>query len=296
MRYNSPLRYPGGKGKLAPAIQRLFEANALCDGHYAEPYAGGSSIALALLYEEYASHVHINDLDRSIYAFWKASLEETEQFCKLVRDTPLSVEEWKRQRGVQKAKSSASLLELGFSTFYLNRTSRSGIISSGGIIGGYSQSGKWGIAARYNGPELVSRIERLAQFRDRISVYNMDADDFLGEAAVRLPARSLVYLDPPYFVKGQQRLYASYYKADDHARIAAILVSCPFRWVVSYDAAPEIVRLYRGYRGLTYDLRYTAAGSYSGREAMFFSEDLTIPAGLLNEVHSPRIGRLARAG
>jgi hypothetical protein len=41
--------------------------------------------------------------------------------------------------------------------------------ASGGVIGGQQQSGTWGIDARYNAPELVRRIERVAEFRDRIT-------------------------------------------------------------------------------------------------------------------------------
>jgi DNA adenine methylase len=66
MRYKSPLRYPGGKSALAGFMSKLFDLNRLNDGHYAEPYAGGAGLALALLYSERATHVHINDLDRSV--------------------------------------------------------------------------------------------------------------------------------------------------------------------------------------------------------------------------------------
>lgn len=276
MRFSSPLRYPGGKGKLAPFIQSVFRDNRLTGGHYAEPYAGGASIALSLLFGEYATHIHINDLDRSIFAFWHSVLNETETVCRWVQDKRVTIAEWKRQRGIQQHKDKASLLELGFSTFFLNRTNRSGIIASGGMIGGNDQSGRWKIDARYNAPDLIRRIERIAEYRDRISIYNEDAEVFLGTVTHTLPERSLVYLDPPYYVKGQQRLYASYYRPDDHARIAETLVSCPWRWVISYDAAPEVLALYEDYPCLLYSLRYTAAGSYEGEEAMFFSPGLQV--------------------
>jgi len=278
-RHHSPLRYPGGKGKLARFIQRLFEVNGLSDGHYAEPYAGGASVALSLLFAEYASHVHINDLDRSVYAFWHSVLNSTERLCRLIRDTPLTITEWRRQRAIQQSKTTRGLLSLGFSTFYLNRTNRSGIIAGAGVIGGNAQQGAWGMDARYNSADLIRRIEKVASYRDRVSLTNLDAEEFLALAAGTLPTRSLVYLDPPYFVKGQQRLYASYYREDDHARIAELLEACPWPWVVSYDSAPEILRLYRPYGRLQYSLRYTAAGSYSGREAMFFSPGLIVPHG-----------------
>jgi DNA adenine methylase len=279
-RYYSPLRYPGGKGKLAPFVSRLFDENGLGDGHYAEPYAGGAGVALALLFGEYASRVHINDLDRSIFSFWHSVLYEPEALCRLVTDTRLSIAEWRRQRRVQEQKDTVSLLELGFSTFFLNRTNRSGIIASGGVIGGLDQSGKWGMDARYNASDLVRRIQKIAAYGSRISLTNLDALDFLQAAKTTLPANSLVYLDPPYFVKGQQKLYANFYRADDHAAVASALTNCPWYWVVTYDAAPEIRRLYREYRKRDYDLRYTAAGSYLGSELIFFSPSLRVPRGV----------------
>lgn len=286
MRYKSPLRYPGGKSVLAEYIAAIFDANDLNDGHYAEPYAGGAGVALALLYTDRASHIHINDLDRSIYAFWWAALNETEKLCRLVRDTPASVGEWQRQRLVQDRKERASLLKLGFSTFYLNRTSRSGIIATGGVIGGLDQTGAYGVGARYTQLELIKRIERVAEYRDRISLTQFDAELFLGLMVAELPKKSLVYLDPPYFVKGQ-RLYANFYGPQDHQSIAQCLTDAPWPWLVSYDAAPEILKIYRAYSRVLYDLKYSAAARSVGHEVIYFSPGLVKP-GRAPVVHNRR--------
>lgn len=274
LRYKSPLRYPGGKARLAPFVQSLFERNGLCDGHYAEPYAGGASVALSMLLNEYARHVHINDLDRSVYAFWSTALSRTDEMCRLVNDAPLTPKEWARQRAIQNNKSDVDDLELGFSTFYLNRTSRSGIVCSSGMIGGKKQGGKWKLDARFNRAELIKRINRIASYRDRITVTQLDANLFLRKMSRTLPSKSLTYLDPPYYVKGTRRLYASYYAGRDHATIARQLDSYGLPWLVSYDYAPEILTLYQKYRCVVYNLPYTAARRYDGAEAMFFSPSL----------------------
>ncbi len=120
----------------------------MLDGHYVEPYAGGASVGLALLFDEYASQIHINDLDPSVHSFWHCVLNDTDRLCRLIRDRPLTMEEWRRQRTIQSRGDSASPLALGFSTFYLNRTNRSGIIASGGVIGGNDQTGNWKLDAR----------------------------------------------------------------------------------------------------------------------------------------------------
>ena len=84
----TPLRYPGGKGKLAAYIKRLMKENRLLDGEYVEPYAGGAAIALELLFHEYVSAMHINDVSVPVHAFWKSVLKHTEELAKLIIDTP----------------------------------------------------------------------------------------------------------------------------------------------------------------------------------------------------------------
>ncbi len=277
VRYNSPLRYPGGKARLADLIKAVLRENSLLDGAYAEPYAGGASLALTLLFEEYVSRIYINDIDSAVFAFWHSVLYETDALCRLVLDTRATPAQWSRQRDIYRNAGNESQLSVGFATFFLNRTNRSGIISSAGMIGGRQQHGRWKLDARYNQRDLVERISRVARYSDRIRLYNLDAVDFLACCATDLPERALVYLDPPYYVKGQKRLYANYYNDEDHADIACVLPALPFAWLVSYDDAPRIRELYSHYRKLTYSLRYTAAERQHGAEVMFFSDQLAIP-------------------
>jgi DNA adenine methylase len=278
MRYLTPLRYPGGKSRLAPFVKALLRLNNLGDAHYVEPYAGGASVALALLLGEYVTHIYVNDLDRSVYAFWYTVLNETEALCRRIRDAKLSIAEWRRQRTVQQRAGEANLLELGFSTFYLNRTNRSGIIHAGGVIGGLGQAGEWKLDARFYRDGLIKRIEAIADYRDRISLYNRDAAVLLRQLVPCLPAKSLLYLDPPYYVKGKRRLYANYYVHSDHAQIARLLAGAERPWLVSYDDVPEICGLYKKFRYRKYRLPYTAADRYEGCEVIFFSHELAVPS------------------
>lgn len=275
MPFYSPLRYPGGKRKLTNFIKLIFHNNNLLDGEYAEAYAGGASVALALLYDEYVRKIHINDLDRGIYAFWHSVLYETQALCGLINDTPVTIEEWHYQKGIQN-NPDTSMLDLGFSTFFLNRTNRSGIIS-GGVLGGKNQTGEWKLDARYNKIELISRIQKVARYRDRIYLYNLDAAKFIAEILPHFPQRTLIYLDPPYFVKGQQLLYTNYYEPQDHRAIASLVHNIKQHWLVSYDDVPQIHELYKEYRCLNYGLNYSAQSRYRGAEIMFFCHALDIP-------------------
>lgn len=218
----------------------------------------------------------INDFDRSIYAFWHSVLHETEAICRLIQDTPVTMTEWRQQRALQQLKTDLPLLELGFSTFFQNRTNRSGIIK-GGVIGGVNQDGNWKIDARYNKPDLIKRIERIAQYRNRIQLFNLDAYDLIQQIRGTLPARSLIYFDPPYYVKGRE-LYANHYRHQDHADIAQVISNIEERhWLVSYDKHQVISELYADFRQHTYSLNYSAAKPNQGEEIMVFSDRLNVP-------------------
>jgi DNA adenine methylase len=275
MPFFSPLRYPGGKRKLTNFIKMIFRENNLMDGDYIEPYAGGASVALSLLFDEYARYIHINDLDRSVYAFWHSVLNETDDLCRMISDTPINMDVWHYQKKVL-TDSSVSLLETGFSTFFLNRTNRSGIIT-GGVIGGKSQSGAWKLDVRFNKADLIQRIEKIARYKNRIHLYNLDASKFLREVIPALPRSSFVYLDPPYYIKGTQLLYANFYEPDDHKAVSQLVTSLKHKWIISYDNVPEIKSLYSDFRCVEYDLSYSAQDKYRGAEVIFFCENLEIP-------------------
>lgn len=275
MPFYTPLRYPGGKGELANFMKLVFWDNQLMGTPYVEPYAGGAAVAISLLFEGFTSIVHINDVNPSVYSFWYAVLNHTEELCRLITDTPVTIEERTRQKEIQDLASQASYLELGFSTFFLNRTNRSGIIK-GGVIGGKNQDGTYKLDARYNKADLVSRIERIASYRDQIRIYNLDAIVLLQSLLPRLPEHSVIYLDPPYYVKGQG-LYENFYNNADHLQVADLARTIRQNWIVSYDDVPEIQQMYRGFQSLNYRLHYHAANRYQGGEVMFFTPNLTVP-------------------
>ena len=274
-KFVSPLRYPGGKLKVVDYVKRLFEVNDLMDGTYIEPYAGGASVALTLLFSEYASKIKINDIDRSIFAFWHSVLEETEALCRLICDTPVNMDVWARQREVQSRKADADLLELGFSTFYLNRTNRSGILS-GGVIGGKNQDGNFKIDARFNKADLIERIESVAEYKDRIELTSMDAVALIKRYKRAPAAKTFCYLDPPYYVKGRD-LYLNYYNDDDHRAIAEAIKKYKGKWIISYDAVPFIKELYQAFRQKEYYLSYSVGNPAKGKEIMVYSDGLVVP-------------------
>jgi DNA adenine methylase len=272
----SPLRYPGGKGKLARFVAEVVRLNRLSDGLYVEPYAGGAAVAWELLLSGVVRRVAINDLNSAVYAFWKCAIDRTDELVDLIERTPVDMHTRDRAKAVLSNPEKVDELELGFATFFLNRTNRSGILN-GGVIGGRAQTGEWKIDARYTKPDLIRRIRRIAAARRRISLTNLDAVEFLKTHSAKWKAKTLVYLDPPYYEKGRH-LYYDFYQADDHASVAAAVHELsPISWMISYDDTRPIHCLYPGEQGLRYTVGYSARGRAQGREAMFFSVGLKVP-------------------
>lgn len=275
--YPSPLRYPGGKRKLAQFIKDTIIKNKMTGGTYVEPFAGGASVALFLLYREYVSRVIINDIDRSIYAFWHEVLNNTEQLCDRIIKTEITIDEWERQKAVQEKKATADLLDLAFSTFFLNRTNRSGIIS-GGVIGGKKQTGDWRMEARFNKPNLIKRIEKVALYGRRIQLHNLDAMDLVASVERELDDRTLIYFDPPYYRQGG-RLYVNYFQHEDHERLARFILNISTPWMLTYDYVPQILEMYSKARKRSIILNYSAANKEKGLEMLAFSDGLELPLG-----------------
>lgn len=276
IKYFTPLRYPGGKAKLAWFVKEIFRLNDLCDGHYAEPYAGGAGVAIELLLTGHASEIHLNDLNYPVYAFWHSVINETEALCRKISNVTLSITNWKRQRSILADASNHTPFEVGFAFLFLNRTNRSGIINAG-VIGGQDQAGQWKMDARFNRDGLIERIKRIAYYSECIHLYNMDAMHFLTDIPKSLPEKSLIYLDPPYFKQGK-RLYDSFYNPDDHAAIAKRVDKLKLPWLVSYDDVAAIRTLYKKHRQTTHNLQYNAGVVYRGTEVLIFSSKLKLPS------------------
>lgn len=272
---DSPLRYPGGKSQLTPFVIDVLRANNLLYGTYVEPFAGGCGIAWTLLLNTYVTEIYINDIDPALYAFWASVLKHSDDLCERIEQTPVTLEEWHRQRVVQNAKRPR-LLDLGFSTLFLNRTNRSGILK-GGVIGGLKQDGNYLIDCRFNKSDLIRKIKRIADNRESIHLSRMDAEDFIRSVLPGLPNNTLVNIDPPYYRRGPE-LYCSFYQHDDHAALARAVGGIHQPWMVTYDDTPEIAKLYNRFRCDRKALNYSAQTKRIGVELLVTPKHLKLPA------------------
>lgn len=270
IKFYSPLRYPGGKSCIFPFVSNLFYENNLIGVSYAEPYAGGAGLALRLLFEEYVDHIYINDLDRSLYAFWNSIIYRPDEFCTWIDDVEISIDNWLKYKDIQNNSSAADDFELAKSTFFLNRTNISGVIK-GGVIGGRSQIGKYKINARFKKQDLIDRIQKIAAFKNRITVSNLDGLLFINKMNKKTKD-VFIYLDPPYYQKGAD-LYMNFYSKKDHQELSKYVHKMKKKWMVSYDNHDFILNLYAEKRKVMYQLSQ-AASNRVGDEILIFSEDV----------------------
>jgi DNA adenine methylase len=271
-KHYSPLRYPGGKSSLACFFSSLIETNKITDCIYVEPFAGGAGAALNLLFLEKVDSIIINDLDRAIFSFWKSILRDSRRFIEKIKSTDITIDEWYRQKEIYN-NSKASTLDLGFSTFFLNRTNRSGIIE-GGPIGGIKQKGNWLIDARFNKPELINRIKNIASYESRIMIFNKDGIDLLKD--ITIENNHFIYLDPPYYIKGSS-LYLNHYIHENHIRLAEFLNSSnDLNWVLTYDNVEEIKNLYNSRRFFDFKLNYHIDLPKLGKEILVLSDKIIV--------------------
>lgn len=268
----SPLRYPGGKSKLSPLVKYIIEHKINTNiTTYIEPFAGGAGVALNLLLSGTVNNIIINDYDKSIYSFWRAIITEPDRFIQEIIQTPITIDEWRKQKEIYTTLNKKYSFELGFATFFLNRTNRSGILSAG-PIGGYDQTGNYLINARFNKENLIHRISKIAQYRKHIKVYNKDIRNFIIQVIANNQDNSFVYFDPPYYVKGKE-LYINYFHCNDHVEIRDYIIQnlqCP--WIMTYDAEESISNIYCDYTQMIYNLTYSLANKGKSSELIIFSD------------------------
>jgi DNA adenine methylase len=251
-----------------------LRANDLVGGTYVEPYAGGAGAALGLLITGQVNRVVVNDLDPTVYAFWRSVVRQPEEFARLTSEAVLSVDEWRRQRSIYLSAKRSDYLPLGFATFYLNRTNHSGALN-GGPIGGINQTGNYKIDARFNKAMLLERLRLIAMYATRITVLKKNGLDIIAQYAGQ--DKTFVYADPPYFEKAGS-LYMNSFAPEDHAELADCLNAHPSNsWLLTYDNVPQVASLYPNRRRQTFTLNYSARRVMKATEIMVLSDELTVP-------------------
>lgn len=290
----TPLRYPGGKGKVTCFVNHLLDLND-AHGTYVEPFAGGAGVAVNLLLFDRVDRVVINDLDPGVNSFWWALKHEPDKLISLIRQVPFDIHTTREEFGIEERRAywkkihdryftdnDRGQLEIGFDFFMLNRMNVSGIIK-GGPIGGHAQDGKYDISVRFNRDDLIHRIERIAERSDSIIVSNDEASHFCKKVfSGRFdldPDDTFMFIDPPYYGQGRN-LYNSYATNIIHELVCEQLLEHgkEYKWILTYDDAPYIRDLYDDERvnGYRYGITYSANRHGTFNELLYAPRGLAI--------------------
>jgi DNA adenine methylase len=274
-RFASPLRYPGGKTRLAKFLSNIVEENFSKKEKVilAEPYAGGAGASLSLLFAGKVDKIVINDFDKAIFAFWKIAVFDTDFLINKIKDASITIEEWRKQKKIYKNPLSI-MRDLAFATLFLNRTNRSGIIE-GGVIGGINQTGVWKIDARFKKDVIIERLKKIKKFKNKIEVKNSDGIKFLKNVERRKKKNNyFIFLDPPYYKKGSS-LYLNHYIDEDHQGLLNFLNGSSLKWIMTYDNVDYIQNLYAEFIKEEFTINHSAFKAKQGKEILIYSYNIT---------------------
>ena len=233
----SPLRYPGGKTWLIPHIRewlRRTEPEILI-----EPFAGGAIVSLTAVMEGLVTTTFMVEIDRDVAAFWRAALERDTTLQDRIRQFEPTLERLRELEHVP----PATVEEHGFRTLVLNRTRRGGILAPGASFCRRGENGR-GLLSRWYPETLVKRLDAIRKSAHRIVFLEGDGLKALPILLRGWGRKAAVFLDPPYTAGGKRagaRLYA--HSSIDHAGMFRLLAEQKSNFLMTYDAAPEIVSL-----------------------------------------------------
>jgi len=265
------LRYPGGKAKIYKTVRDIVVANDLSGKTYCEPYSGGFGLGLKLMLNGDIEKFIINDYDRHIYSFWKSVFSHTKKLIEKIRNTDITIEQWHIQKNIYNNPKGKTIVEIGFSTLFLNRTNFSGILMSG-PIGGFEQTGSYLIDCRFNKENIIELIEHIAKFKKNVKVYRKDAIKLIKK--LKPIERDVFYnFDPPYVNKGEE-LYLNAYKHNDHIALGKEIDNVKTKWIMTYDNVELIKGIYSKYNQVEFDLLYSVSSKRKEKELMISNMQL----------------------
>ncbi|MCC5655396.1 DNA adenine methylase [Nostoc sp. XA013] len=274
VRSTSPFRYPGGKGFLTKFLADEIAARfGAVKPTYVEPYCGGAGAAINLLLSSRVERLVLNDADHRVYSAWRAMLTETDRFMHRLSRVKVDIKSWNRHVAVLcDASEKRYDFDVGFAAFFVNRTSRSGVILGSGPIGGYAQQGEWKINARFNKRALRLRIREIAKRRKEIQLSCEDGLLFCRNIHHESSSQDQFYfIDPPY-VEAGGRLYYDGMTTAKHLELADWLKSgSPRHWVVTYDNHSSVRQNFRGLARKKIDVRYSLGRRRLEKELLYMS-------------------------
>lgn len=263
-----PIRWPGGKARLLWAIlPNLHEHDC-----YGEACCGGAATFWAKARDVSKSEV-LNDADGELVNFYIELHRHGRRLAREVDATPYS----RALFGRQLASRPRGAFSRARRFWYVNRVAFGS--KRRGETFGVSKSKRVNVLPAALLASLDATIERLRGVA-------FESIDVCRMIALYDAKRTCFFVDPPYW--GTHQDYAVQFSEADHGRLADCLGKTKGAWLLTYNDAPQVRRLYDGYSMMPMAGRYTA-GCNAGRgnasaeapQLLISNRPLSCPSGRL---------------
>ncbi len=236
----SPLRWPGGKGRLAQTILGYFRPHKA----YVEACCGGAAIFWAKP-RDWSKAEILNDLDGELINFYHMLHKCGRRLAGEVGGMPYSRAWFYKVRDSKPRSAFARAKRF----WYVNRVSFSSIGSHPSF--GVKASGRTSVVP-------VRILDQLDALVERLRGVLFESIDLVRLIALYDRPTTLFYIDPPYL--GVSDLYACDFADADHARLAKALRRVKGTWVLSYNDSPDVLGLYPRRHHVRVQTKYTLGG------------------------------------
>lgn len=278
----SPLRYPGSKRKLTFYLQKILEYNKLNPNVLVEPFVGGASISLHFLINKKIETIIISDKDRLISSFWHTLFSSPNHMINFVNKVKVDLDNFYKYKEIAKNIDNNNKVKLAEACLFLNRTSFSGILKNNtGPIGGKKQNSRYKINCRFNRKSLIEKIRTIASFKGRVIVLPYEWEETIEYVEDWMKRKKnqvkiLFYFDPPFYYKADN-LYRCYFTEVEHKKLFNTLLSFKHNWILSYDRAPEIIKMYSEYANMHIEIPYSVSANSKRIEKELVITPLSLP-------------------
>lgn len=262
----SPLRYPGGKTRACAIIHDVILQNFNITDFdtVVSPFFGGGSFEF-YLQNRYGFKLVVNDKFRPLYNFWNQVKVNKKILCEELR----KINSVSKQQFTDYRNSIMSLnddmLQQSIQYFIINRCSFSGSTLSGGFSEEASNK-RFTLSS-------IHKIESL-DFTD-IELFNHDFYDFItGVDALHSRNKSLLFVDPPYYLERKSKLYGN--KGDMHEgfnhNLLFDLLNTKKNWILTYNNCEYIKNMYKNYTIIDVNWSYGMNTSKVSSEIIIISK------------------------
>lgn len=267
----TPLRYPGGKSRVAELLVDLMPDFK----EYREPFLGGGSVFLTAKQKRPDAKYWVNDLYYDLYCFWYEVQRDNPDLVKEIRETR---DYWTTGEGASLGgkymyeKLVADIMAYdvnetqarAIAFFIINRVTFSGTSMSGG----YSQES---FDKRFT-PSSIDRLEKIGPLLQDTKITCLDYSELLRDPGEDV----FIFLDPPYYTATKSALYGKngeLHKGFDHERFAEEVKNCPHKWMITYDNCDYVKEMYKDFNIIPFEFAYgmrnvTANAEMTGKEVL----------------------------